>query len=57
MGDKIISDALALVAVIESLKLPKGSRIRGTRDGTEIHRPDGISYLIKPLAPEDRPHA
>lgn len=50
----IMKDALLNFQVITSLKLPKKTRIIGTKDGHEIHRPDGISYLVKPIPPKAR---
>jgi len=45
----IMKDALLNFQVISSLKLPKKTRIIGTKEGHEIHRPDGISYLVNPI--------
>lgn len=50
-ADVIAQDARALVRVLESLNLPKGTLIRGTRHGTEVHRKDGVSYIVRPIAP------
>lgn len=44
--NKIMLAALALTQVLASLRLPKKTRLIGTRNGTEVHRPDGVSYLV-----------
>lgn len=51
MSEAIVKDALALMQVLASLKLPKGTRLVGTREGTEVHRKDGVSYIVRPIAP------
>lgn len=52
-ADKIMLDALALMQVLSSLRLPKGTKLVGTLEGTEVHRKDGISYLVRPIEPRD----
>jgi len=47
----IMMDALRDMQMIASLKLPKKTRIIGTKHGHEIHRPDGISYLVRVIEP------
>lgn len=54
LSDSIMADALALMQVLASLKLPKGTRLVGTREGTEVHRKDGVSYIVRPIAPRVR---
>ena len=49
--DAIAAEAVAMAEVIMSLKLPKGTRIVGTREGTEVHRKDGVSYVVRPITP------
>lgn len=49
--EKIMTDSLALFQVISSLKLPKKTRLIGTKAGTEVHRPDGVSYLVSVIPP------
>lgn len=49
--EKIMIDALATMQIIASLKLPKKTRLIGTRDGMEVHRPDGISYRVQTIPP------
>lgn len=51
-SEKIMMDGLALMQVIASLKLPKGTKLIGKREGTEVHRKDGISYLVRVIPPE-----
>lgn len=50
-NEKIMMDALATMQIIASLKLPKKTRLIGTRDGMDVHRPDGISYRIQTIPP------
>lgn len=45
----VMTDAVAMACVLLTLKLPKGTRLVGTRAGTEVHRPDGVSYLVKAI--------
>lgn len=51
MDQTTVEAALALFQIIATLKLPKSTRLIGTREGTEVHRPDGVSYLVKAIPP------
>ena len=50
-SEKIMMDALALMQVIASLKLPKGTKLIGRSGGTEVYRKDGTSYLVRVIEP------
>lgn len=51
LSPSVVMDALALMQVLATLKLPKGTVLVGTREGTEVHRKDGVSFLVRPIAP------
>ena len=38
MSDQLINDAMATVMALQALKLKPGARIRGTREGHELHQ-------------------
>lgn len=42
-----VDEALATMAMIATLKLPKGTTLVGSRDGVEVHRRDGVSYIVR----------
>jgi hypothetical protein len=50
-GLETLKDALLVFQTIESLKLPKGTRLIGGKSGIEVHRKDGVSYRVIPIAP------
>lgn len=51
LDDKTMLDALATMQIIASLKLPKGTTLVGTKAGMEVHRKDGISYIVNAIEP------
>lgn len=53
-GLESLKNALLIQQTIESLKLPKGTRLIGGKDGIEVHRKDGVSYRVVPIKPRPK---
>lgn len=45
-----VADAVALAIDLDAIKFPKGTRIRGDREGLAIILPNGRQYQFTPIA-------
>ncbi|MDP3492787.1 MAG: hypothetical protein Q8R82_06700 [Hyphomonadaceae bacterium] len=53
MNDRIVRDGLAMFHALAALKIKRGARIIGTREGMEIHQPGKPVLLLTRGAAED----